>query len=312
MESKHMIYKFKLPKRFEAAESLNTAELEEVMGENWRAIEQIEAEAIKRGCLRYRFVYEATDRGVAIYQIVNINRMLCKLQYCSLDGSQNTMVEQWGSETYVGTEYIRKHVKSWDMSLGLGDNIKVLDESSLENVEELAYQLGERFLYIQTCEDGYDYSIYNESFQLHDRGIYDDDKPNIQEVAQILLENMRNELTDMDDSMAEPVNPEKLAEAAENANAILHDGIEPVVLMRLIMGNAGDEVALRNICEAQLESMEELSDDEKEFLIETNSFYRSAEEFSYLHNAEPGEFERLVEDRVIVRTTDGYVWKDCV
>ena len=315
MDSMQMIYTFKMPERFKEMElsDMSENECEEVMEESWKTIEQIEAEAVKRGCLLYRFVYEATGWGVAVYQIVEVNKISCKVRYCSLDGGQITMNTRWGSETDVGTKHIMKRVKSWDMMVGQGDNnIKVLSEKSLANTEELAYRLGKWFLYVQTRDEGYDFNIYDESFRLHDGGVYDDCQPSIHEVAQILLEDMKNELKDLEGSVAEPIDPEKLAEAAENANAILYDGIDPALLMRLIIGNEGDEVALKNICEAQHECMEELTDDEKKFLIETNSFYRSEAEFFYMHNAEDWELYSLIEDGTIVKTTDGFVYKNCV
>ena len=43
-------------------------------------------------------------------------------------------------------------------------------------------------------------------------------------------------------------------------------------LVYLILGNIGDEVALKNICEAHSIEMEEIDDREKEFLIHTNQF----------------------------------------
>ena len=48
-------------------------------------------------------------------------------------------------------------------------------------------------------------------------------------------------------------------------------------LVYLILGNIGDEVALKNICEAHSIEMEEIDDREKEFLIHTNQFYSNVE-----------------------------------
>lgn len=307
MDETDMIYVAKLPEGV-VFESLDESEQNRIAEENWNTIGRIEKEATKRGCLLYRFIYEPTGRGLAVYQIIKINRISCMLRYCSVDGKQNTMAEQWGNETHVGTKYVMQRIRTLDMAAGLGDNMT----ADPARITELAYQYGNWYLYIQTCEEGYDYSIYNESFCLYDSGVYDDDKIKISEVADILLKDMEKEFDDLKGTAVEALNPERLAEAAGSANAILHDGIDPVILVRLIVGNEGDEVALKNICEVHLECMEELTEDEKEYYIETNSFYRSAEEFCCIHTAEPEYFEQLVEDGIVIKTTDGYVWKNCV
>lgn len=83
-------------------------------------------------------------------------------------------------------------------------------------------------------------------------------------------------------------------------------------LVRLIFGNIGDDTALANICEAQYMEVEELTEEEREFLIHTNSFYYSAEDFCELHDDDEESFQSLVDDGTIVKTTDGFVWKNCV
>lgn len=307
MKETDMIYVAKLPEGI-PFESLDEAEQSRIVEENSNTIDRIEEEAIKRGSLLYRFIYEPTEQGVAIYQIIKINRISCMIRYCPVGGRQNIMTEQWGSEAHVGTKYIMQHVRTWDMAAGLGDNIN----ADPAQITELAYQYGSWYLYIQTCEEGYDYSIYDESYRLYADGVYDDAEIDIAEVADILLKDMENELDNLSGAAVDVVNPEFLAEAAGNANAILHEGIDPAILIRLIAGNAGDEVALKNICEVHLECMEELTDDEKDFYIETNNFYRSAEEFCCIHSSEPEYFENLLKDGIIVKTSDGYVWKNCV
>lgn len=85
------------------------------------------------------------------------------------------------------------------------------------------------------------------------------------------------------------------------------------ILIRLILGNLGDETALKNICEAHGMSVDELKTRDREYLYATNSFYYSAEEFNTIHEEETDEeFNRLLEDGIIVATEDGFVWVDCV
>ncbi len=85
------------------------------------------------------------------------------------------------------------------------------------------------------------------------------------------------------------------------------------IMQRLILGNIGDERALRNICEAHNQCMDELTLDEKEYMYATNSFYCSAEEFRTIHSEETDElFHELLEAGTIVATKDGFVWVNCV
>lgn len=83
-------------------------------------------------------------------------------------------------------------------------------------------------------------------------------------------------------------------------------------MIRLVFGNIGDEIALKNICEAQYEDMEGLTKKDRDFLIHTNQFYYSMEDFCELHEASPEDFQELMKDGDIVKTTDGYVYKNGV
>ena len=65
------------------------------------------------------------------------------------------------------------------------DNFLNLEEQTLN---ELAYQVGERYFAIQTTEEGYVYSFYDEDFRLVDGGVYENDEISIEEAAEELLE----------------------------------------------------------------------------------------------------------------------------
>lgn len=277
--------------------------------ENQKNIERIEKEAIKHSSLLYRFIYEPVKTGVAIYQIIKANKVCCRLRYCSVDGTSDKMVEQWGEEVNVGTKYVLRRLKALDLAVdGKIREIKIPEKPSKE-VSELAYEIGNKSLYIKARDDGgYDYYVFNKSFSVLDDGIYDDEQLDIWGAAKILLDEA------LQTKGATPViiNPEKLSEAAGNLNAVSSNEFDAAIMLRLTMGNIGDEVALKNICEAQSERFEELTDDEKEFLIDTNSFYYSEEEYCLLHNETPERFRDLVSEGYIVKTTDGYVFINCV
>ena len=65
------------------------------------------------------------------------------------------------------------------------DSFLNLEEQVLD---ELAYQVGEQYFAIQTTEEGYDYSFYDEDFRLMDGGVYENDEISIEEAAEELLE----------------------------------------------------------------------------------------------------------------------------
>ena len=66
------------------------------------------------------------------------------------------------------------------------DHFLELEEQSLS---ELVYEVGERYFAIQTTEEGYDYSFYDEDFRLMDGGVHENDEISIEEAAEELLED---------------------------------------------------------------------------------------------------------------------------
>ena len=74
------------------------------------------------------------------------------------------------------------------------DSISFEQLDSFLNLEEqvlneLAYEVGERYFAIQRTEEGYDYSFYDEDFRLMDGGVYENDEISIEEAAAELLED---------------------------------------------------------------------------------------------------------------------------
>lgn len=67
---------------------------------------------------------------------------------------------------------------------------EIAKEQGLEqSPEHLAYQVNELFFAIQTTEDGYDYSIYDKSYNLLDGGVYDDPTLSIHEAIDSIVED---------------------------------------------------------------------------------------------------------------------------
>lgn len=102
------------------------------------------------------------------------------------------------------TEDFRGHSLSVSDIVVLNDGEKVtahfVDSISFEQLDsflnleeqvlnELAYEVGERYFAIQRTEEGYDYSFYDEDFRLIDGGVYENDEISIEEAAEELLED---------------------------------------------------------------------------------------------------------------------------
>ena len=80
------------------------------------------------------------------------------------------------------------------------------------NEVQIAYQIGKQYFTIQTAEDGYDYTFYNEDYQEDDGGIYDNPTIYVDEAASDILEDKGYSLED-----AKVVDYEELMEDVEEA-----------------------------------------------------------------------------------------------
>lgn len=78
---------------------------------------------------------------------------------------------------------LRKGVKELGME---EDLISILSKHETE--EELAFKMGDRFLSIHMCEDGYDYTFYDKDYHLIDGGVYDEPDVSMKEVIETLCE----------------------------------------------------------------------------------------------------------------------------
>lgn len=56
--------------------------------------------------------------------------------------------------------------------------------------QEIAILVADRFICIQICEEGYDYSIYDEAYRLLDGGIYDDTAISITDALREVVEEL--------------------------------------------------------------------------------------------------------------------------
>jgi len=67
---------------------------------------------------------------------------------------------------------------------------KVTEQEPIE-ADEMAFQIADRYLTIQTVDEGYDYSIYDDNYQLLDGGIYDSPDLPIMEVVNELVADLK-------------------------------------------------------------------------------------------------------------------------
>ena len=67
------------------------------------------------------------------------------------------------------------------------------ENSYLEQREpdQLAYAIADRYVSIQSCTDGYDYSIFNEQYKLLDGGVYDNPDISIREALQEVIVDLK-------------------------------------------------------------------------------------------------------------------------
>ena len=64
------------------------------------------------------------------------------------------------------------------------------DKEVSENEQEIAISIADRFIYIQVCDDGFDYSIYDETYRLLDGGMYDNLEKSITDTLKEILEDL--------------------------------------------------------------------------------------------------------------------------
>ena len=87
----------------------------------------------------------------------------------------------------VGFARLREYpnTKGWDIFL-LPEKTEILTETTMTE-EELAVKTPSGYFSIQTTEEGYDYTFYDQSFHETDGGVYDDLEISIQRAATELL-----------------------------------------------------------------------------------------------------------------------------
>ncbi|MBQ9928169.1 MAG: nucleotidyltransferase domain-containing protein, partial [Lachnospiraceae bacterium] len=118
----------------------------------------------------------------------------------------DALYEQGKMDNFMPTEeqkYIIEDV-SFTENANLGSEIK--------EPEQMAFSIDDKFVSIQTCDDGYDYSIYDANYKLLDGGVYDNTDISIHVALKDILEDIG--VTERDERI--PVDYEELIEKGED------------------------------------------------------------------------------------------------
>lgn len=90
---------------------------------------------------------------------------------------------------------------------------------ALNDVEQMAFAVKDKFVSIQTCTEGYDYSIYHADYSLFDGGVYDNPDISIHAALRDILEDIgakRSELVPIDyDELTERAEAIEMAEIGQ-------------------------------------------------------------------------------------------------
>ena len=116
----------------------------------------------------------------------------------------DTLYEQGKMEHLMPTES-QKHIVE-DIPLERWDN----PYFSLNEPEQMAFAVKDKFVSIQTCTEGYDYSIYHADYSLFDGGVYDNPDISIHAALRDILEDIGAKRSDLI-----PVDYDELAEKTE-------------------------------------------------------------------------------------------------
>ena len=119
----------------------------------------------------------------------------------------DTLYEQGKMEHLMPTANQRHIVE--DIPLEIWDN----PYFELNDVEQMAFSIHDKFVSIQCCDGGYDYSIYNADYSLIDGGVYDNLDISIHAALRDILEDIGVKATDK----RIPVDYEELSEKGEAA-----------------------------------------------------------------------------------------------
>lgn len=117
----------------------------------------------------------------------------------------DVLYEQGKMDNLMPTEEQKYIIE--DVSFTGNDN----PDSEVKEPEQMAFSINDKFVSIQTCDDGYDYSIFDANYKLLDGGVYDNPDISIHAALKEVLEDIG--VTERDERI--PVDYEELIEKGE-------------------------------------------------------------------------------------------------
>ena len=117
----------------------------------------------------------------------------------------DTLYEQGKMDNLMPTEEQKYIIEN--VSFSEKDN----PDSEVKEPEQMAFSINDKFVSIQTCDDGYDYSIFDADYRLLDGGVYDNPDISIHVALKDILEDIG--VTERDERI--PVDYEELIEKGE-------------------------------------------------------------------------------------------------
>ena len=117
----------------------------------------------------------------------------------------DALYEQGKMDNFMPTEEQKYIIE--EVSFTENDN----PDSEVKEPEQMAFSINDKFVSIQTCDDGYDYSIYDANYKLLDGGVYDNTDISIHVALKDILEDIG--VTERDERIS--VDYEELIEKGE-------------------------------------------------------------------------------------------------
>ena len=128
--------------------------------------------------VHYNIVADIEELRAFARQLSHIGNNLNQIAAFFNSGGIDTIVEDYKTVPGWDNPYIQNHV------------VQPLQGALAVQDVEVAYELPDAYFHIQTCDDGFDYTLYNKDFTERDGGILetDGDKPVQEAMTELLTE----------------------------------------------------------------------------------------------------------------------------
>ena len=119
-------------------------------------------------------------------------------QHFGIDTSEYSFgyIAGWSSDKEMkelkSSMYVIRRTAS-DLITGIEESLEYLkmESKEMEQDDQQAFAIGDHFISIQVCEDGYDYSLYDNNYRLLDGGIIEDSTMSMRDVLCDVVMDMK-------------------------------------------------------------------------------------------------------------------------